>query len=123
MFNVKFNNNNLQQVVNSSQNIIKKFHNNLDKVSEDIKQMDLVLHSLALPFSYCFKFKEDETGTHYIFWKKDRLLYKVKDQEGKVYTKPLLESKADERLACWPYLADFYKNLVEKISEFGRGFE
>lgn len=92
----------LERAFNKAKEISEKKLNNLDKISDDIKKIEKFLQSSGFSaHEFCY-----EIGvTTDLGWDGSRL---------NLNGKPLIESKAAERLRVYPLLWDFLNMLAEE---------
>ena len=108
-----FHDENLNRIHKESEDVVKEYHNKLDKISKDINLLEDVLvksgideHCMDLPM-----------GRH-LFFENGRLRYlDPQENYGVLNGKALIQHKAGIRLECSVYLADFFERCMNKIEK------
>ena len=106
-----FHNNKLQSIHEASKDVIKYYHEILDKLSADIRLLEEVLRISGV--SECTL--ELDNG-HYLIFENSRLLYsKVEKNLTASTPKPLIEQKATVRLQVADQLPVFFEKCMHQI--------
>ncbi len=107
---IKFHDESLQKIMEDAKNIKNETSKMLDKISNDIKNLEKLFQSSSF-----YKFKKQFIKDHecfYLNWNGNRLMYCL-IKEDLLEEKPLIECKADVRVKSSRFLAEFFHDLLE----------
>lgn len=115
----------LQEIYNKSKEIITSHLERLDRVSNDIKALENVLKSAALPFTFCYHIKYDypvyaNIKRHYdLLWENKRLVYRewqvLEDFPETVLEAPLIETEQNIRISVNNELPHFFEQVISSL--------
>lgn len=106
----EFDNPNLQEILDKSQDFLEKHKKQLDLISRDIKQLEAFLQkNPIIDFDMHLQF----AGVSIILSFKDG---RIMHHEGQTI-KPLIETKVEQRLLVAPFLAGFFEKAILNLQK------
>lgn len=118
-----FNDDQLQQVAETAIEKIANFPKDLDKVSQDIKALEVLLSQSGVCVNYWVEMEcEDPLDIRCIGWDKIDGKWRIwhhssSYESGGNRKRPLIEMPAHDRLHAAPYLAELLRSIAELVPD------